>query len=178
MNLMNPFDIGIAVILAFCLIRGLFRGFIKEVFSVLGALGGFYCASTYYLTVSDPLSRWLPNLPYINILSFLVLFLGVFILISLLGVGVKYLLGIVFLGGVDRLCGAIFGAFKGVLIVSILLIAFTTFLPEREPLIQNSKLSPRVMLVSQKMISMIPKEMKRAFSAKIEELNKIWKSNS
>jgi membrane protein required for colicin V production len=178
MNLTNPFDIGIAVILAFCLIRGFFRGFIKEVFSVIGALGGFYCASAYFSMVSGPLSRWLPDFPYINILSFMILFLGVFFLISLFGVGIKYLVGIVFLRGVDRLLGAVFGALKGILIVSILLVVFTTFLPKREPMIQNSKLSPRVILVSEMIVSMIPKEVKHAFSVKIKELNKIWKSNN
>ena len=175
MDLMNPFDIGIAIIFAFCLIRGFFRGFIKEVFSIIGAVGGFYCAGAYYLTVARLLSKWMPNIPYTNIVGFLIVFLVVFILISLLGIGVRYLVGIVFLGWVDRFCGVVFGAFKGVLIASILLMAVTTFLPEFEPLIKKSKLYPNVMLVSEKMIDMVPEEMKRKLIAKIEEFNKVWK---
>ena len=45
---MNPFDMVIVVILSFCLIRGFFRGLIKELASIVGVLGGFYAAYTYY----------------------------------------------------------------------------------------------------------------------------------
>ncbi|MGD9259358.1 MAG: CvpA family protein, partial [Desulfobacterales bacterium] len=38
---MNPFDILIIIILGYSLIRGLFRGLVKEVASIIGVLGGF-----------------------------------------------------------------------------------------------------------------------------------------
>jgi len=37
---MNPFDTIIAIILGYCLIRGFFRGLIKELSSIIGVLGG------------------------------------------------------------------------------------------------------------------------------------------
>ena len=175
MNLANPFDIGIAVIFAFFLIRGIFRGFIKELFSLAGVLGGFYAACTYYLTAAAFLSRWVPRMPYLNMVAFLIIFFGVFILFSILGVGAKYLLNIVFLGWVDRFCGLLFGAAKGVLVVSILLMALTTFLPECDAMIKSSRLSPRVMRISEKIVEIIPTTMKREFNAKLEECKKAWK---
>ncbi len=172
---MNPFDIGIVTIVGFCLIRGLFRGFIKELFSIIGVLGGFYAACIYYSEVTKFLSTWVSNLSYLNIISFLVIFCVVFIFINILGVIIKYLLNIVLLGWLDRIFGAGFGAVKGILIASILLMALATFLPECEPILKSSWISPKVTLVAENMANVVPKEMKRRFIAKIEECKKAWK---
>ncbi len=172
---MNPLDMVIVVIMAFCLIRGVFRGLIKEISSIVGVFAGFYAAYTYYGVVAKPLSRWISNSAYLNILSFLIVFCALFILISVIGVIIKYVLNIAFLGWVDRICGAGFGIIKGVLIVSVILIPLTSFLPNNAPVIRNSVLSPYVMLVSEKMVKVVSKDMKQQFEAKIRELKKTWK---
>jgi membrane protein required for colicin V production len=172
---MNPLDILIIVIVGFCLIRGIFRGLIKELSSIVGVLSGFYGAYTYYPVVAKLLSQWISDTGYLNILSFLILFCGVFLLISILGVVIKYLLNIAFLGWVDRICGAGFGVMKGVLIVSVLLVTFTAFLPKGAPIIKNSLLAPYVTMISENMAKVVSKDMKRQFSTKIEELKKVWK---
>lgn len=176
MNLINPVDIGVAVIIAFCVVRGFFRGFIKEVFSLIGALAGFYVACIYFTDAAKLLIRWAPTLPYLNIISFIAIFIGVFILISLLGVGIKYLLNIVFLGWVDRVCGVLFGAGKGVLICSMVLLALTAFMPQFESMIKSSTLAPETMRISEEMISIVPPAVKRQFLDKIEVFKKTWQT--
>jgi membrane protein required for colicin V production len=173
----NFFDIIVIVILGYCLIRGVFRGLIKELSSIIGVLGGFYAAFTYYALVAKPLSKWITNTGYLNILSFLILFCGVFIIISILGVIINYLLKIAFLSWLDRILGSVFGAMKGVLIVSVLFIALTAFLPKGTPVIKDSLLSPYVTLVSEKIAKVVSKDMKHAFSAKIATIKKAWKKN-
>jgi len=159
----NFFDIIVIVILGYCLIRGVFRGLIKELSSIIGVLGGFYAAFTYYMLVAKPLSKWITNTGYLNILSFLIIFCGVFIIISILGVIINYLLKIAFLGWLDRILGSVFGAMKGILIVSVLLIAFTAFLPKGTPVIKDSLLSPYVTLISEEVAKDVSKDMKHAF---------------
>lgn len=171
---MNPFDILIVIIFGFCLIRGFFRGFIKEVSSIIGVLGGFYAAYTYYMEFAKLLSGWISDKSYLYIVSFLIIFCGVFLIISILGVVIKYILNIAFFGWVDRICGGGFGIIKAVLIVSVLLIALTAFLPKEAPIIKNSMLSPHVSFISEKMAKVIPKDMKHQFVSKIEELKKDW----
>jgi len=173
----NFFDIIVIVILGYCLIRGVFRGLIKELSSIIGVLGGFYAAFTYYPLVAKPLSKWIANTGYLNILSFLIIFCGVFIIISILGVIINYLLKIAFLSWLDRILGSVFGAMKGVLIVSVLFIALTAFLPKGTPVIKDSLLSPYVTLVSEKIAKVVSKDMKHAFSAKIATIKKAWKKN-
>lgn len=174
---MNFFDIIILIILSYCVLRGIFRGLVKELSSIVGVFGGFYAAYTYYTLLAKPLSRWIANTGYLNILSFLIIFCAVFLIISILGVIINYLLKIAFLGWFDHLCGALFGTLKGILIVSILLISLTTFLPKDAPVIKNSLLAPYVTLVSEKMVKVVPRDMRHTFTAKVTGLKKIWKKN-
>jgi len=172
---MNPFDIFIIIIIGYSLIRGLFRGLIKEVSSILGVLGGFYAAYSYYPMVAKLLAGLIINPSYLNILSFLIIFCSVLIIISILGIVIKYLLNVAFLGWIDRACGLAFGLIKGVLIVTVLFIILTTFLPRGAPLIKKSILAPHVIWISEKMINVVPKEMKKDFFGKLDEFKKAWK---
>ena len=144
-------------------------------FSLIGVLGGFYAAYTYYMVLAKPLSRWIANTGYLNILSFLIIFCFVFIIISILGIIIHYILNIAFLGWVDRICGAGFGTVKGIMIASVILITLTTFLPKGAPVIKDSLLSPHVTLVAEKMVKVVPKNLKHAFITKITESKKVWK---
>ena len=172
---MNPFDILILIILGYSLVRGLFRGLVKEVSSIVGVLGGFYAAYTYYSILAGLLAGLIHDTSYLNILSFLIIFCGVLIVVGVLGVIIKYLLNIAFLGWVDRIGGVVFGALKGILIVSILFITLTAFLPTGTALIKNSALAPHVSWISEQMANVISKEMKQDFKAKLGELKKAWK---
>jgi membrane protein required for colicin V production len=172
---MNPFDILIAIILGFCLIRGIFRGLVKELSSIVGVMAGYYAAYSYYLYVAKLIAKYLSLTAYSQIISFLIIFCGVFLIISILGVIIKYLLNISFLGWVDRICGAGFGLIKGFLIASILFIAFTAFLPKDSTLIKKSFLAPHLRHAPTQMVKIVPKDMKQQFTKNMEGLKKSWK---
>jgi len=172
---MNPFDVFIIIVLGYSIVRGLFRGLVKEVSSIFGVLGGFYAAYSYYPVVAKIFSGLVINPSYLNILSFLAIFCSVLIIISILGVVIKYLLNVAFLGWIDRLCGVFFGLIKGVLIVTVLFIILTTFLPKGAALIKKSVLAPHVIWISEKMVNLVSEEMKRDFFGKLEEFKRAWK---
>ena len=174
---MNLFDITVIIITSYCLIRGVFRGLIKEISSIVGVLGGFYAAYTYYGDLGKLLGRWISDTAYLNILSFLIIFTGIFLIISILGVIIKYILNISFLGWFDRICGALFGLIRGGLIVCVVFILLTAFLPRGAPIIADSTLSPYVSRVSEKMVKVVSHNMRRDFSEKIKELKKLWKNH-
>jgi len=172
---MNPFDILILVILGYSLVRGLFRGLVKEISSVIGVFGGFYAAYTYYKVLAGMLSGLIQDVSYLNILSFLIIFCGVLIVVSVLGVIIKYLLNITFLGWVDRIGGVVFGLAKGILIIAVLFISLTAFLPKGSAFLKNSVLAPHVSWISEEMAKVVSKEMKLDFTTKLGELKKAWK---
>ena len=171
---MNPFDILIIIILVYCVVRGLFRGLVKEVSSIFGVLGGFYAAYSYYPPVANLLTRLVTDEAYRNILAFLIIFCCVLILINVLGIIIKYLLNVAFLGWVDRVFGLLFGMTKGILIVSVLFIILTTFLTKGAPIIKNSLLAPHVMLVSENMAKVVSADMKKKFQKNLDELKNAW----
>jgi membrane protein required for colicin V production len=148
---------------------------VKEVSSIIGVLGGFYAAYSYYPMVAKLFANLITNSSYLNILSFLIIFCSVLISISILGIVIKYLLNVAFLGWIDRACGLGFGLVKGLLIVTVLFIILTTFLPKGAPLIKKSILAPHVIWISEKMVNMVPKEMKKDFFGKLDEFKKAWK---
>jgi membrane protein required for colicin V production len=173
---MNILDIIIIVIVGYCLIRGIFRGLIKELSSIIGVLAAFYTAYSYYPKIAHLLRRWVTNSGYLNILSFFILFCLVFVIISMLGVIIKYLLNIAFLGWVDRICGAGFGVIKGILIVSVIVLTLTAFLQRGSPLLADSLLSPHVLFVSEKMAKVVPGDMKGHFNDGIRALEREWEN--
>jgi len=172
---MNLLDVFIVGILAYCLIRGIFRGLIKELAAIVGVLAAFYAAYTYYPPIAELLDRWIADDGYRNISSFFILFCAVFISVSVMGMVIKYVLNIVFLGWVDRICGGGFGLLKGGLIVSVVLVTLTAFLQKGSPLVRDSLLAPHVMVVSEKMAKVVPAEMKRQFLEGIQALKKEWR---
>ncbi len=172
---MNFFDILIITILSYGLIRGIFRGVIREVSAIVGVLGGFYAAYSYYPRVSNLLSAWISNVAYRNILSYLILFSAVVIVVNILAVVIKYLLNIAFLGWVDRICGALVGMLKGGLVICVLFIALTAFLPKDSDLIKKSTFAPQVATVSEVMAKVTSPDMKKKFVSKIKEFKKTWR---
>jgi membrane protein required for colicin V production len=173
---MNPFDILIAVIIGFCLIRGIFRGLVKELSSIVGVMAGYFAAYSYYLYAAKLMTKYLSLSAYSQIISFLFIFGAVFIIISIFGVIIKYLLNISFLGWVDRICGAGFGLIKGFLIACILFIAFTAFLPTDSTLIKKSFLAPHLRHAPTQMIKIVPKDMKQHYTKNLEGFKKSWKT--
>ena len=172
---MNPFDVFIILVMGYSIVRGLFRGLVKEVSSIIGVIGGFYAAYSYYPMVAKLLSGVIDEQSYLNILSFLIIFCGILIIISILGIVIKYLLNVAFLGWIDRICGLGFGLIKGVLIVTVIFIILTTFLSKGAPLIKKSILAPHVIWISEKMVGLVSDDMKKDFFTKLDEFKKAWK---
>ncbi len=173
---MNLFDIAIIIIISFCLIRGVFRGILGELSSIVGVVAGFYGAYTYYKEFTPLLQKWVTSEALINIIIFFILFSCIFALVVLIAVGLEKLLKVAFLGWIDKTFGAVFGAAKGVLIAAVIYIILTTFLPQNNTLITQSVLSPYVARVSSVMTLFISNNMSKGFMEKLEGMEKIWKS--
>jgi membrane protein required for colicin V production len=174
---MNLLDCVLIIILGYCLIRGIFRGLIKELAAIIGVFGGYYAAYTYYPLLSRDLAHWISNPGYLHIVSFIMIFLAVFWIVSIIGVILKYLMNIAFLGWTDRITGALFGALKALLINIVLVLALTTFLPRNAAVIKNSRGAHGLMRFSAYLIKVTPKEMKNSFEVKMKELNKSWEQH-
>jgi membrane protein required for colicin V production len=172
---MNVFDVVVLTIVLFCLIRGLFKGLIREVSGIIGVVAGFYGANTYYLTLTPYLKNFIETPGTRNLISFFVLFCSILIFVSLVAVLIRKFLNLVFLGWVDRSFGLIFGGAKGILLGSALFIMMTTFIPENAGFLSDSKSAPHMAKVASAMTVFVSKNMKTDFLKHLEGIKSNWK---
>jgi len=172
---MNGFDIVVLVIVLFCLIRGYFKGLVGEVSGIIGVIAGFYGANTYFPMLTPYLEKFIETPGVRNLVCFFVLFCAILIIISLVAGLIHKILNLVFLGWADRFFGLIFGAAKGVLIVSVLFTMIMTFIPGEKGFLSGSKTLPHVAKIADTMTLFISKNTKIDFSKHLEGIKAKWK---
>ncbi len=175
---MNIFDIIVMVIIALGLIRGLFRGFVKEIASIAGVLAGFYGASVYYPMVGELLGNWIDAEIYCDLLGFFLLFMAIVVGVGLVAGLLRYVLKIAFLGWVDRLFGMVFGATKGLLVCVVIFIIATSLVPGQNTWISTSRLSPYLGEVSRWAAVFVDNDMKTQFQIKMKRMKAFWEKQS
>lgn len=167
---LTAFDIVAILLVGLAALAGLARGFVGEVFSLLAWVAGF-AAVRFGFDVTKPLVQ-----PYVGdeagaaILAFVLLFLGAFILVRLLGGSVSRGTRGSIIGPVDRVLGLGFGAAKGVLAAALLFLlvnlTFDTIDPgEPSPdWIAKAKTAPTLAMISQVLVDFV-EERKRLDAA-------------
>jgi membrane protein required for colicin V production len=135
---MSPLDIAILAVLVLSVAWGIWRGFVREVLSLVGWVVAFLAANA----VAAPLGEALPDSiarPEIRVLiAFVVVFVFTLSATTLVAMLVSKLFKRAGLGGVDRTLGALFGLARGVVILlAITLAAGLTSLP-RDPIWKQS----------------------------------------
>jgi membrane protein required for colicin V production len=124
---MNYVDIFISIFLIYGFIKGLYKGFIIEIASVIGLVLGIYLATQY----NGDLSNYLISKQYFNwkegyiiILSNVILFILTILIVSILGKVATKLVKLVALGLFNKILGSVFGLLKNILILVILIFVF------------------------------------------------------
>jgi membrane protein required for colicin V production len=122
-------DLLLLAFLGVGMVRGWFTGAVRQLVGVLGWMAGFILAAALMGPVGSTVvtaigfsERTAP------VIGFVVVFVAALAGVSFLGHAVRKTLEAVKLGGVDRLAGSVFGAFKAALGLSVFLTV-TAFSP-------------------------------------------------
>lgn len=141
---MNILDVLIVVVMAFLIVRGVMRGFFGEAASLAGILLGIWFAVRYLDRVTEYLKPHMPDVAFLPVLSFALIFVVVLVLCNLAGWWMRILFKKTALGWLDRVLGAGLAMVKGVVVTYLAIVILTVYLLPATPLIARSKLAPVV----------------------------------
>lgn len=131
---MTGFDVAVIVVIALSALLGLWRGVIREVFALAAWVAALVCMFLLgeRLGVALPLEAITRDVPWLrSLIGYALVFIGVFVLVSVVGYVFSRLVKAIGLSFVDRALGGVFGLIRGALIVVLLvLVAGATTLPQ------------------------------------------------
>jgi len=124
----NLLDLIILIPLLLFAFNGYKKGIIIEITTLAALILGIYAA----LFFSDYTANLLAgsfniSKEYLNIIAFVATFIGVLVLVMLLGRVLEKVVNLLMLGIVNKLAGAAFGILKGALLLSILIFLINYF---------------------------------------------------
>ena len=161
----------------FLIVRGIFRGFFREIGSLAGVVLGIWLANLYQPEMTGFLKAYLPSGKYLPLISFAFIFCLILVACNLLGWAMKSTLQKFFFGWVDRMFGAGFAILKGVIIAYLVIVLLTFFVPSKMPLIAESKLAPLIISSYQSIAGAISpgsyQNLKKKFILKKKGLEKV-----
>ncbi len=157
MDFITIFDLGVAALVLILGIKGVINGLIKEVFGLVGLIGGIVVASRFAKDAGELVSEKVYKLDGDSVLffmGFLVLLIGFWLACLAIGAFLSKMVGLSGLGFLDKIGGFIIGSAKIFLAFSVLFAIISnmqTINSKIEPYFQGSKLYP-ILLSSGKWI--------------------------
>ncbi|RLA72496.1 MAG: CvpA family protein [Epsilonproteobacteria bacterium] len=124
----NYFDLVAAIIILLLGLKGIINGFFKELFGLIGIIGGIFIASRMGDTIGQKISDTLfhfESASAVSFTGFLFTFVAFWIVMIFIGMAFKKLSSASGLGAIDRVFGFVIGSGKFFLIASV--IAYALF---------------------------------------------------
>jgi membrane protein required for colicin V production len=146
---MQWIDWAILIVIGLSAGISLLRGFVREALSLAGWILAFLVAKNFYQDFSSLLNNHIdtPSLKYA--VSWAALFVLTLTISGLVNYILSNLIEKAGLSGMDRIMGMAFGALRGVLLVSVVVILLREFMPVKEDKWwKNSQLIPHVEILA------------------------------
>ena len=139
----TAFDFIVLAIILISLVYSLFKGMVREMFSLLSLTFGYLVALNFYNELAEKMSGVISEPAIGNIVAFFILFMGVLILVSIIGRMVrKFLHSSDAISGWDRLLGSLFGIVKGLVLVIVIMFPLQLFSTLYKNMTHGSTLAP------------------------------------
>lgn len=140
---MHLFDTIALIVILYSVVRGYFRGLLREAFNLVGIIAGGLIA----VKISPYLALFFQNIfnlsiSYSKVIAFILIWILVYTVVFFIGIFLHKLIKLLFLEWIDKTGGIIFGLVKGFLIVGLVLISLLKipFLPTFKEEVKRTKI--------------------------------------
>jgi membrane protein required for colicin V production len=159
----------IVAAVVFSVVLSAAQGFFLEIFSLAGVVLGFLLASWEYSVVASRLT--FINPPWAaNIVAFFLVFVAIAILAGAIGRIVSWGMKQVGLRWMDRVLGGAFGLVRGLLVVTVAVMATAAFMPDSQVL-ARSQMAPYFLVAGRAASWLAPSEVRSKVREGIEVLH-------
>jgi len=155
---LNLFDYILIAIVGLSMVLSLWRGFMREVISLTGLVAAFLIAGRTSSIVGGFLSQWITKGVLTDILGFAIVFTGIMLTVGLIGGMIRKLVDKADLTATDRTLGVFFGLARGVLLISLFFLIYTSYSKAGKPWMQNSMLTPYALELADLIGKAIPEQ--------------------
>jgi len=169
---LSTFDWVILVFGVLCIIRGIMRGAVSQVFGIAGLLAGFVLASSLFGDVALKLTQAFPQLPAPQPISFGILFFLTWLCIAIVGFWLSRLVHLTGLAFWDRCCGGLLGACKAATFAVVVVSFLTALLTTRHALLKGSLVAPHALEAAQWLVRVVPGNLQSLLEKQGEELKR------
>jgi membrane protein required for colicin V production len=169
---MNGLDWLIAGILVLSVVTAAAQGFAFELFSLTGTVFGYLLAAWEYPFAARYLQPYVKSDLVAAGAGFLLIFLAVVVLAGTTGRIARWATHSMGLRWFDRLLGGAFGFLRGALVVTVLLMVMTSFLPSSEALARSS-LAQYFLVAGRAAVYAGPSELKQKFRDGLKALDRV-----
>jgi len=170
----NYFDIIVGITILLLGLKGIFNGFFKELFGLIGIIGGIFVASRF----GDMVGEYLSNLIFhfsndaaIGFTGFLVTLIVFWIVMIIIGYGFKRLTSLSGLGVLDRFFGFVFASGKFFLIAAVIAFAVNNveaLKPTLKSSLADSQLFPLLVETGAYIMKIDPNKISKDLNTSIE----------
>ena len=116
-------DLIIALFATYLLVKGIWKGFVKEIAGIIAVVAGIAVAFLFAEQTEQLLAPYIGE-RYLRTVAYVVLFMLTYILTNLLGNLLDKILRSIMLGGINRILGGFFGLLKALLWLMVLTYAY------------------------------------------------------
>jgi membrane protein required for colicin V production len=175
----NWLDAVLILLIAFSIWRSFAKGLTREVIGLLSVVVGIFAGTWLYSTAGAYIEPHVSSRSTANFCGFVVVFVGVMLLGSLIGFILSKLLKVTGLSFFDRVLGAAFGILRGVLMAAALVMALLAFAPGAKAntppeSVAHSRLAPLVIGAARIFVAAAPREMKDGFRRSYDQVKSYW----
>ena len=175
MESINKFDLIVVTLITLLGLKGLFRGFIKEFFAIIGIIGGVFIASRVAGDVGILINNLIPieNQNSIMLAGFIFSLIIFWIIAYFIGAILSKLFTLSGLSFLDRILGFIFGASKVFLLFAIISFAVSNVKVINEnlkPRLKNSVVFPILVNVGSILIKLDTTTLQKKVLNSVDEV--------